>query len=491
MPSTSFSPGTVIQPDWLNDVNFNTYLKETNIKYYTPLNGVGDDTAGLQAALNATSALGGGAVVCPQGFNVIVNENLTIPSNVHLIGPHKQTGINSNVNAQFGTVTGKLILNPTKTITLNGGCSVSGFFIVPSGMTFPQHGNSSSWTGTVFTAVGDDVAVFQNMIIGFNRVFYSTGKQRPRIYQNNIDCHNGIDIDNCADISYITRNHCWPFTTISSTTKLSNWADRNIGFKFTTLGDWNKLTDNFCYGYLRSYFIQNCNSMTFLSCGSDGTQAYAGSIGFYIDVGCHDTRLIGCQGAATEVGCFVNSSANVQTRLIGCDFWGITTHGVLVSGGDVRILGGVIRTSPYGITITNAASRVFVNAVRFESIGTSPIQTTVATNNVYIGTDNEFLNWTAPIILGTVSPLTLVAADPLNLPATGNYFVVTGNTNFGTVNNGWAGREITLVFTGTPTLFDGGSSLKLNGNFVATADSTIRLIHNGTHWCEVSRSINT
>jgi len=36
----------------------------------------------------------------------------------------------------------------------------------------------------------------------------------------------------------------------------------------------------------------------------------------------------------------------------------------------------------------------------------------------------------------------------------------------------------------------GGASLKLNGNFVTTADDTITLIHDGAAWFEIARSAN-
>lgn len=86
-------------------------------------------------------------------------------------------------------------------------------------------------------------------------------------------------------------------------------------------------------------------------------------------------------------------------------------------------------------------------------------------------------------------PTALDSADPLPLPSKGSLFIVNLNNNFGTISNGWAGRRITLEFTGTPTVID-GVNIKLAGNFVATASSTLNLIHDGTSWLELSRSNN-
>lgn len=73
----------------------------------------------------------------------------------------------------------------------------------------------------------------------------------------------------------------------------------------------------------------------------------------------------------------------------------------------------------------------------------------------------------------------------------GNYamYVVTGTTSVTSLTASWAGREVTLVFAAALTFTD-GSNLKLAGNFVTTADDTIRLQCDGTNWFEISRSVN-
>lgn len=52
-----------------------------------------------------------------------------------------------------------------------------------------------------------------------------------------------------------------------------------------------------------------------------------------------------------------------------------------------------------------------------------------------------------------------------------------------------ASSVITLIFDGILTFTD-GNNLKLNGNFVTTADDTITLASDGTNWYEVCRSVN-
>ena len=63
----------------------------------------------------------------------------------------------------------------------------------------------------------------------------------------------------------------------------------------------------------------------------------------------------------------------------------------------------------------------------------------------------------------------------------------TATANLGISNS--AGREITLLFTGTLTVTDGGN-LRLNGNLSAVANTTLTLRSYNDTWVEVSRSVN-
>lgn len=87
----------------------------------------------------------------------------------------------------------------------------------------------------------------------------------------------------------------------------------------------------------------------------------------------------------------------------------------------------------------------------------------------------------------------ITAAATIAIPGEGNVFHVTGNTN---ITNGItvdsardAGRIVTLIFDGTPTVSDTGTS-RLSAAFIATADDTLTLACDGTNWYEVARSAN-
>lgn len=90
----------------------------------------------------------------------------------------------------------------------------------------------------------------------------------------------------------------------------------------------------------------------------------------------------------------------------------------------------------------------------------------------------------------------ITAAATIAIPSEGDVFHVTGNTNITngiTVNARDAGRRVVLIFEGTPTVSDTGTS-KLAGNFVAAGTTndydTLTLACDGTNWYEVARSAN-
>lgn len=86
--------------------------------------------------------------------------------------------------------------------------------------------------------------------------------------------------------------------------------------------------------------------------------------------------------------------------------------------------------------------------------------------------------------------LTIPSSATIYVPQEMDNILVSGTTTITSIYaSQQAGRRITLIFQGVLTFTD-GSNLKLNGNFVTTADDTITLVCDGTNWYEVSRSAN-
>jgi len=452
--------------------------------------GVTDDTAAFLAAC-ASLGVKGGKVRYHDKH--LINNNLTVPSNVTILGPMAFVGSPvDNSSTPYG-VLAALILNSTKTISLGGGAGIKSCLIYRKGMTFPSS-DSSAFAGTAVTAAGDDCFLATSMVLGFDKAFYSTGKQRPKITDVMLDNLNGVHIDACFDIAYLTRVHSWPFATIAAGGAASTLRRPGTAIHFSNGGDWNKVTDCFSYAYARSVHIEACNSVTIQGCGADSTGSYAGQIGFMVTGNSEDTRLVNCQAAAQETGYYVSTASGVQTRLTGCDSWACTIHGVLVdAAGDVKVQGGIHRNTGNAVTLNNATSTVSVNGIRTKAISGVIFNVVVPTTGLTIGTDNNYGDWAAGASIANNAThviRSVASADPLNLPAQGEFFQVTGSTSFGTMNGAWVGRKITLKFSGTLTVSDGGASLKLNGSLNATPDTTLSLIHDGVAWLELARSVN-
>jgi hypothetical protein len=110
------------------------------------------------------------------------------------------------------------------------------------------------------------------------------------------------------------------------------------------------------------------------------------------------------------------------------------------------------------------------------------------TNDYVVGGSPTNLHVRYPAGRGT----DIAAAATIAIPRDGEVFHVTGNTN---ITNGITvslldnGRTVVLIFDGTPTVSDTGTS-RLSAAFVATADDTLTLCCDGTNWYEVARSAN-
>lgn len=84
----------------------------------------------------------------------------------------------------------------------------------------------------------------------------------------------------------------------------------------------------------------------------------------------------------------------------------------------------------------------------------------------------------------------VVVASGANIdPGDATFVDVSGTTNITSMTAKRAGRVVTLKFQGILTFTDGGN-LRLNGNFVTSADDTITLVSDGTNWYEIARSAN-
>ena len=92
--------------------------------------------------------------------------------------------------------------------------------------------------------------------------------------------------------------------------------------------------------------------------------------------------------------------------------------------------------------------------------------------------------------LSAPAATTVPSGATIAIPLGARTAVISGTTTITSVTaTGHSGAVVTLIFQAALTFTD-GSNLKLNGNFVTTADDTITLACDGTNWYEVGRSAN-
>lgn len=108
--STNFASGTVVTKEWLNAVDANVFDYSINVKNYGATgDGTTDDTAAIQAAIDAASAYPVSDVWFPAG-NYRTTSTLTLPSSSGRNFTIKGTG-----NASYGSVLSGVIITADHT----------------------------------------------------------------------------------------------------------------------------------------------------------------------------------------------------------------------------------------------------------------------------------------------------------------------------------------------------------------------------------------
>lgn len=186
---------------------------------------------------------------------------------------------------------------------------------------------------------------------------------------------------------------------------------------------------------------------------------------------------------AADLGSLAQSDWEITTARATCAgsatlcYWGSNNNGLKL-GGNLYLISG----AGYPVQLNGGSADVYASITN----GTAQAGVRVATTgNTIRTTGDRSVEWaTSPVAsVGNASAVTL----PRNGCTT---FSVVGATNITSIDPaGWDGQEVTLVFTTAITVTD-GSNLKLNGNFVTTADDVLKLVCSGANWYEISRSAN-
>lgn len=410
---------------------------------------------------------------------------------------------------------GKLLIDNSAVLTLSGACGVEGFHIHQYGLGF-RTADDSGFSGTAIRVMsGNGVHVRDCMISGFNRAIDHVFGSRMLYEDILIDCINGIRINDDWDVGHIVRCHCFPFITLGQGAGSGDDLLRS-GIAYQCIhADWVKVTDCFAYGYYRGFVIAS-NSTFLKGCGSDNFAAVPepGSIGFQIN-GARG-KMVGCNVAAQEDdGVRVDVGTNGSFLISELDVWNAglastdpdvlrkTTNGVYVISGNVTVVSSRFQQCFNGIHVVDPNSNVMENYNNFINC-TNDITIAPATDTSHVQVGAQSItnqaNGVARVnVVGSYGITSLSAASTLALPVEGSVFDVSSTgTNITNISGGYAGRVVTLVFSGASLVVATvafGTTLinrvRLSGDVDFTTGvpgATLTILHTGAHWVEIGRT---
>ena len=396
--------------------------------------GVTDDTATVQAAIDSFG-VSGGAVLIPGNARIYLASSITVKPNVRLYGVIDH-GIADYTTQNYYDFGSQLLLNTGATVNLQRNACLERLLIIRKGLylTVPTNDtqaqavvNAFSGTavqiGTGVQSVGDDASVLSCMILGHTNGIVATNSNRVTVDSTLIDCANGFSIDTSFDINRIHSVHCWPFLT-AQVSGVGNTPNNPVpnrrsgyGFKLSNYCDWSTLIDCFAYGYSTGFWASSASNVSFVRCQSDYTNPNTGSVcGFKIDGTSTYTSLVDCTTIAGANGIIVDTTGGAASdsavRINGCLFAN-TAECILVSNGNITCVGSTFNGGTYAASFQAGADASSIVGCILDGVN----------QDFAFSSDN--IKFQTAIIANTYNTVTVTATIPERL--VNNNFVVQNN----------------------------------------------------------------
>jgi hypothetical protein len=205
--------------------------------------GLSDDTAAFQSALDTAEKAGGGIVHVPTG-KYLIQSHLVVPRNVTLEGIWRapQRGVPVDGGSTLLAVEGKGDPDGIPFITLRTGATLSGIsvfypeqIIADPPLPYPWTIRSCSQGDPISPGEADNCSIIHVTLINPYQAVdfgtYATGRH----YINGLYAHalyRGLYIDQCYDVGRIENIHFWPFWDLNSDSPLWKFTQRE-GIAFT------------------------------------------------------------------------------------------------------------------------------------------------------------------------------------------------------------------------------------------------------------------
>lgn len=181
-------------------------------------NGTSDDSAGLSNLLAVAGTVYGNFVVTiAPGVSCYIGTAVSVT----VARTQEIRGSGNPMQATNGpaplSLSG-LIVDPAATINLGGTLrnlfiSSKGLAPLPANMEAVQAGlNAWAAAGSIAVTAQNDDATLENVeIVGFNKGFYSSGRQRTYMHNVHIDAINGVEITASADTIMLSHLSMFPY----------------------------------------------------------------------------------------------------------------------------------------------------------------------------------------------------------------------------------------------------------------------------------------
>ena len=383
--TTSTDNGGTILVDALGRRWYRVFSGEVYVNWFGANgDGVTDDTAAFQSALNSLVGLGGAAKYTGRHF---IAGNLSIPNGVCLLGKTFYNAGNTGYINALATSGSSILLNSSATITLGNNSGIMGALLQRHGLNWYET-SAINFAGTAITGVGNDCYVVGSFIAGFNQAFISNGAERVKLSDVYGDCVNGINIQTSYDKSYVTSCHFWPFVTQQSGLPASAQNRSGTAFEFGGVSSYCTFNNCFSFGYYRGFLIQDANDCVLSLCGADNNSAYIGSIGFLISGNCAGNNLHGCSASGNDQQYYFNSTnASIGNTLSDSKAWGSgvgSGTGVVVNQGAVNINGGHVYNIERGIIAVSSSAKISIDNTQFSTLILA-VDANAVNNNIFVG----------------------------------------------------------------------------------------------------------
>lgn len=494
--------------------------------------GITNDTAAIQAAIDAVGAQGGVVLVPPGKYLV---DGLTLKKNVALIG---QSSIGED-RANFGDWDHEegsvLIQRTTTSITVQHRNTIAGLVLLRDGLGDPPTSEAealaaiAAFQGKAIDApassisggtndFSNDIVVRDVLAIGHEYAFWSAGHERPFIDRLYGDCTNGVYIEDCRDIARISRCHMWPFWVSHRTgwtTTPGNHVTFRNGMAFKLVGDvgWAVLENCFSIGHLVGFYSESQRTRM-ASCGADffggedaGAYGASGTIGFHLNnktsLQLCESDLSGCvsnshyRGFVIDIDNGVDAENTCTLRGGKSIFADAGAIGVDVVSGSATLIAQKYRgnAGQTGLKVQATAGRVtaigdtFGGGLTFYDIAAGKEGDVQIVGNQ---SSTGAVNLALPR-LRNGHPFATFADQDATPSVVGGSRFKTANTIATTITNldqGYDGQEVVVVFGDALTTIDfTASAMKGNAgaDWTPAVNDSMSCVYDGTNWfCDVS-----